>query len=59
MDPTLVTEVTEATTPENLEMIVESVQRLDVMAQLICGFLLFFVVVTLCHFCYRFFKIFF
>ncbi len=55
----MVTEVTEATTPENLEMIVESVQRLDVMAQLICGFLLFFVVVTLCHFCYRFFKIFF
>ena len=44
---------------ELLEGILLSAQNTEYAVQLIAGFLLFFVVVLLCYFCYKFFRIFF
>ncbi|MBQ7129893.1 MAG: hypothetical protein IJO21_02475 [Oscillospiraceae bacterium] len=42
-----------------LNQIFGSVQNVEYALQLICGFALFAVVVCLCYFCYKFFRIFF
>lgn len=42
-----------------LEQILGSVQNVEYFLYLMTGFALFFVVVCLCYFCYKFFRIFF
>lgn len=56
-----VTEATEAIVPAVTEVIMTSEQYVVLMEYLnyISGFLLFFVVVVLCYFGYKFFRIFF
>ena len=53
---TLVTEVMEDTTLESIMMLVNKIADASV---LMSGILLFFVVVVLCYFVYKFFRIFF
>ena len=57
--PTEVIEVVENDYTGMLTTILQEVQGFAYTSQLIAGFLLFFVVVTLCFFSYKFFKIFF
>lgn len=58
-EPTEVIEVVENDYTGMLTSILQEVQGFAYTSQLIAGFLLFFVVVTLCYFSYKFFKIFF
>ena len=44
---------------ELLGNILVSSQNAEYALQMIAGFLLFFVIVVLCYFCYKFFRIFF
>lgn len=43
---------------ENLNQILISVQNVEYALNVIAGFCLFFVIVCLCYFCYKFFRIF-
>ena len=42
-----------------LEQILGTTQNIEYALQLLAGFGLFFVIVLLCYFCYKFFRIFF
>ena len=53
---TLVTEVMEDTTLESIMMLVNQIADASVLMN---GILIFFVVVVLCYFVYKFFRIFF
>ena len=58
--PTEVIEAVEETiNPEVMEELLMSAQNSEFALQIIAGFLLFFTVVALCYFCYKFFRIFF
>ena len=57
--PTEVIEVVETDYNGPLASILQELQNLDTAVQYCTGFLLFFVVVVLCFFSYKFFKIFF
>ena len=60
LEPTTVIEMAEQIDyTELLGNILTSCQNTEYAFQLISGFLLFFVVVVLCYFCYKFFRIFF
>lgn len=54
--PTEIIEATEALTLENIEILTSQIADASV---LIAGILLFFVVVILCYFAYKFFRLFF
>ena len=49
----------EVADPETLAAILDSCRNIEVLLGYLVGFGLFFVVVLLCYFTYRFFKIFF
>ena len=51
--------IMEVADQETLAAILESCRNIEGILTFICGFLLFFVVVALCYFSYKFFKIFF
>ena len=60
LEPTAVIEMAEQIDySELLANILASSQNTEYALQLISGFLLFFVIVVLCYFCYKFFRIFF
>lgn len=58
-EPTQVIEVIDHDYNGPLTVILQEIQGFSYTAQLIASFLLFFVVVILCYFSYKFFKIFF
>lgn len=66
MEETAATEITEVMEvveqidyTEFLEQILTCSQNMEYALQIIAGFALFFVVVALCYFCYKFLRIFF
>lgn len=61
-EPTLIIEVIESTTPDYITVLEEIAANTALSAEastLLAGFMLFFVVVALCYFAYKFFRIFF
>ncbi len=56
---TEITEVIEVVEAVGMEQLLENTSLIASGVQLLSGFALFFVVVLLCYFCYKFFRIFF